>query len=40
MIVTGRLGHACDQAVDGNSNATTAAAKAALQMRRMKWFLF
>jgi hypothetical protein len=40
MIVTGRVGHVCEEAADGNSNATTAAAKTALQMRGMNgsWF--
>jgi hypothetical protein len=40
MIVTGRLGHVCAGAIDGNSDAMAAAANAALQMRGMKCVLF
>ena len=39
MIVTGRSGQVCDEAADGNSNATTAAAKTA-QMLVMTCVLF
>jgi hypothetical protein len=40
MIVTGRFGQVCDEAADGDRNATTAAARTALQIRVMTRVLF